>query len=78
LVAALREDFVNAEHLIQQAKGFNSESFLVEIAEVIYLNHKNPQQAKAHLVQALNNTKMPASEKLAFIIQDMQGSTQLH
>lgn len=78
LIAALQEDFLNAQQLIHKAKELNSDSFLVEIAESIYFNHQNPQQAKEHLVKALKNTKVPASEKLAFIIEDMQGSTQFH
>lgn len=78
LVAALNEDFLNAERLIQKSKDLNSDCFLAEIAESIYFNHKNPLKAKEHLVNALKNTKVPASEKLAFIIEDMQGTTQFH
>lgn len=78
LVYALKEDFVLAESLIQKSRELNSDCFLADIAESIYFNQKNPKKAKEHLVNALKNSDVPASKKLAFIIEDMQGSTLLH
>jgi tetratricopeptide (TPR) repeat protein len=72
LVYALSEDFSKTEQLISKANELNPECFLTEIAEIIYMNHTNPAQAKAHLVKALNDTKVPVSEKLALIIEEME------
>lgn len=78
LVYALKEDFPQAEQLIRQSKELNTDCFLTEIAESIYFNHLNPLQAKKHLVSALKNSNVSVSKKLAFMIEEMEGSTQIH
>lgn len=78
LVHVLKENFLKTEQLIQKSRKLNSDCFLAEIAESIYFNHKNPKKAKKHLVKALKSSKIPVSEKLAFIIEDIQGPVQLH
>ena len=78
LIHALKEEYLEAEQLIEKSKKLNAECFLAEIAESIYFNHKNPIKAKEHLVTALRNSKVPVSEKLAFIIEDINSTTQIH
>lgn len=78
LVAALQEDFLRTELLIQKSKELNSDCFLVEIAESIYFNHKNPINAKEDLISTLKNNELSVSEKLAFIIGGMQETKPLH
>jgi tetratricopeptide (TPR) repeat protein len=78
LVYALKEDFLKAEQFIQKSQELHSECFLAEIAQVIYYNHKNPTKAKDHLVKALKSTNVPISEKLAFILEEIQGPVQFH
>ena len=78
LVYVLTEDFLKAEQLINKANELNPGCFLTEIAESIFFNHKNPKKAKEHLVTALNNSKIPLSEKLAFFIEEIQGQQQVH
>jgi tetratricopeptide (TPR) repeat protein len=78
LVHALQEDFLQAQQLIKKSNKINPDCFLTEIAQVIYFNHKNPKRAKEHLINALKNKKISVSEKLAFIIEEMHGSDQLH
>jgi tetratricopeptide (TPR) repeat protein len=71
LVYTLKEDFIKAEQFIQESRTRDSECFLAEIAESIYFNATNPQ-AKGGLV--FNNDAVSISEKLAFIIGEIQGS----
>lgn len=78
LVHALREEFSKAEELMEKAKSLNPNCFLTEIAETIYFNHKNPLQAKEHLIKALKSSNVPVGQKLAFILEDLQTPTQLH
>lgn len=78
LIHALTEDLAQAELLINKAKELNPECFLTELAESIYFNHTNPEKAQKHLLQALNNTEIPISEKLNFIIEEIQSKQQVH
>ncbi|MFI4918194.1 MAG: tetratricopeptide repeat protein [Legionellales bacterium] len=72
LIHALKEDYLESEQLINKAKALNQDCFLTELAETIYFNHKNPIQAKQHLIKALNNSKLPVSEKLVLVLKEMQ------
>ena len=78
LIAALQEDFLKAEQLITKAKNLNPECFLTQVADAIYYNHKNPAKAKRNLVKALTATKVPVSQQLAFIIEEIENSQQVH
>ncbi|MDI1352908.1 MAG: hypothetical protein PSV35_09135 [bacterium] len=71
LVHALSNDLIKTEQLIEKANSINSECFLTEIAEIIYFNQTNPEQAKKSLVNMLNNTAIPISEKLAGLIEEI-------
>jgi tetratricopeptide (TPR) repeat protein len=78
LVYALQEDFPQAEPFIRQSKELNTDCFLTQIAEAIYFNHLNPLEAKKHLVSALKSSQVNVAEKLAFMIEEIEGSTQWH
>jgi len=78
LVYVLKEDFLKAEQFIEKANKINPDCFLTEIAQSIYFNHKNPVKAKKHLMKALKNSKVSVSEKLAFILEEMDKNDQLH
>lgn len=78
LVYALKEDFIKAEQLIDKANALNFGCFLTEIAESICFNHTTPQKAKEHLIKALKSPDVPISEKLAFVMEDIQNQEQLH
>lgn len=77
LVHALSEDYLQAEQLINKAKQLNSDCFLTELAQAMYFNHKNPLQAKKHLLEALQNSEIPISEKLILFIDEIE-NRQLH
>ncbi|MDP3268701.1 MAG: hypothetical protein Q8M40_06570 [Legionella sp.] len=78
LIYVLTEDFIKAEQLITKANELNPDCFLTEIAETIYLTYKNPEKAKSHLLKTLKDSKIPVSEKLLFILEDIKESEQLH
>jgi tetratricopeptide (TPR) repeat protein len=71
LIYALNADLEQAKQLIHKATDLDPECFLTQIAQVIYLNHTNPEQAKAHLLETLTNQNLPVSEKLAFVIEEL-------
>lgn len=71
LIYALNNDLEPAEQLIHKAKMLDDECFLAQIAETIYLTHKNPEQAQQHLVDTLSNANTPVSEQLAVIMAEL-------
>ena len=71
LVHALNEDLLQAEQLIKKAKHLDPDCFLADIAQSICFNHKNPEQAKKHLIKALKDNAMPISEKLSLFIEGL-------
>ena len=78
LVYALKEDFWKAELYIDKANELNSGCFIIEIAESVYFNHKNPKQGKEHLLKVLTNNQLPIGEKLAFVMEDLKEVELLH
>ena len=71
IIYALNADLEQAEQLIIKAQSLNSDCFLTQIAQTIYLTHKNPQQAQQHLFTSLSNQELAVSEKLALIINEL-------
>jgi tetratricopeptide (TPR) repeat protein len=70
IIYALNADLEKAEQLINKANALSAECFLTQIAEVIYLNHKDPEQAQQHLLATLTNQQSTVSEKLAIIVNE--------
>jgi tetratricopeptide (TPR) repeat protein len=71
IIYALNTDLEKAEQLISKAHTLNTNCFLTQIADVIYLNHKNPEKAQQHLFATLTNQQTPVSEKLALVINEL-------
>jgi len=71
IIYALNADLEQTEQLIIKAQSLNSDCFLTQIAQTIYLTHKNPQQAQQHLFTSLSNQELVVSEKLALIINEL-------
>ena len=71
VIYALNADLEKADQLINKAKTLDEECFLAQIAEVIYLNHKNPQHAKKHLLNVLTDGNLPIGDKLAKVIEEL-------
>lgn len=71
IIYGLSDELEQAEQLISKAQSLNSECFLTEIAQVIYLTYKAPEKAQQQLFQTLTNQQLAVSEKLALIIEQM-------
>ena len=78
LVYALNADFIKAEQFIKKANDLNPECFLTDIAQCIYFNHHNPEQAKKHLTKAMANSGISLSEKLALFATEAHENQQIH
>lgn len=75
LVSALKADFSTTDTLINKARHLEPESFLTQLAEAMYLDQKSPEQANPQLVKVLKDTKLLASEKLAFYIEALHADS---
>lgn len=71
IIYALNTDLEQAEQLIKKADSINQECFLTEIAEIIYLTYKNPEESDQQLLSVLINPELGFGEKLAFIINEL-------
>jgi tetratricopeptide (TPR) repeat protein len=69
IIYALNADLEKAEQLINKASSLNPDCFLTQIAQTMYLNHTNPEQANKQLLATLTNQELPVSEKLALVIE---------
>ena len=78
LVYGFSEDLVKAKQLINKANELNPDCFLTELAEVIYSNLQEPQKAPKELVNALQNHELGISEKLSFVIGELQKGGTVH
>ena len=71
IIYALNADLEQAAQLINKANSLNADCFLTEIAQIIYLTFKNPQESEPSILSALMNQELAASEKLAFIMSEL-------
>ena len=71
IIYALNADLEKAKQLIAKANELDKECFLAEIAQTIYLNHANPEQAQQQLLSVLIDANLPVSKKLASIIEEL-------
>lgn len=78
LIAVLTEELEQAEQFFKKVDSISSTCFLAEIAQAIYLSHKNPQKAQKKLQDTLKNTQLSLGQKLAFLVEDIQEGEQLH
>ncbi|KTD64961.1 tetratricopeptide repeat protein [Legionella shakespearei] len=78
LIHALQEDFAQAELLINKSNELNPTCFLTELARSVYMIHQNPQKAKEHLLNALQSSETPISEKLALLMEEFSTQETLH
>ncbi|RUR08328.1 lipopolysaccharide assembly protein LapB [Legionella sp. km772] len=71
IIYALNADLEQAAQLINKANSLNTDCFLTEIAQIIYLTFKNPQESEPSVLNTLMNPELAASEKLAFIMSEL-------
>lgn len=71
LIHALNADLEQAKQLINKAYSLNEDCFLTQMAEVIYLTHKNPTKAQQQLFNTLTNQTCAASQKIALLMEHM-------
>lgn len=71
IIYALNEDLEQAEQLINKANSIDEDCFLTQIAQVFYLNYKNPEKAQKHLLETLSSQNCSASEKLAMVMAEL-------
>lgn len=69
LIHALNNDLENAQKLIDRALSLSSDCFLTKMAQVVFLNYSNPEQASKDFLQMITNQQTPLSQKLALIIE---------
>lgn len=78
LIHALSVTIDKAQALIAKANAIDPNCFLTQMAQMICMTHSDPTAAKQQLIKALTNSKLPISEKLAFIMGDLQENETIH
>lgn len=72
IIQAVNEDWEQAQLLINKAQSLDSGCFLIQIAEIMLLNHVDHKQAQNDLFKIIHDENLPISQKLALIINELE------
>lgn len=78
LVSSLHGKFEEAESLIAKAKNLDANCLLANIAELYYLEHRNPEKVGMQFTQSFPTLAEQLNKAMVLVLEKMQENKTLH
>lgn len=72
LIHALEAQWESCDSLSKKALALSNDCFLIQVAQLIEINHKDPKKAQPHLLKILKDKNTPISQKLATLMNEFE------